>query len=303
MVSSLTTFMVALVAVIVWRLSFYIVIPVFINFALWDGMFLSASLTKIPHGAWVTLMIAGVLTSIFILWRYGKEEQWKAEAADKIPPSQVVRFRSNSQDESSPRLQLAPALGGGLISTTSGLGIFFDKTGSQAIAPHVLVQFLQKFKAATEFMVLFHLRPLSVPTVAPEDLYTVSRCFAGGTEGKDKVQIPNCFRLTVRYGYTDEIITPDLGKLVADKIRTFLLSEDQAKEETRSSLNALERAYDDQVIYIVGKVQLRIRKGKNIFRWSVLSLFLWIRGITASKVQRLNVQVDRLVEVGFVKEI
>jgi hypothetical protein len=74
-----------------------------------------------------------------------------------VYPSQVVHFRSDSQDESRPRLQLAPALGRGLVSTTSDLGIFFDKTGSQAIAPHVLVQFLQKFKAATEFMVLFHL--------------------------------------------------------------------------------------------------------------------------------------------------
>jgi KUP system potassium uptake protein len=295
--------MVALVAVIVWRLPFYIVTPVFIIFTLWDGMFLTSALTKIPHGAWVTLMIAGVLTSIFVLWRYGKEEQWKAEAEDRIPLSQVVYFMSDSEDKSSPQLQLAPALGGRPISTTNGFGIFFDKAGSQAIAPPILIQFLQKFKATTEFMVLFHLRSLSVPTVPAEDLYTVSRCFAGGPGGKDKIQIPNCFRLTVRYGYTDEVITPDLGKLVADAIRTFLLAEDQEKEETRASLNALDRAYNEQVIYIIGKEQLRIKKGTNIFRWSALSLFLWIRGITASKVQRLNVQADRLVEVGFIKDI
>jgi KUP system potassium uptake protein len=295
--------MVALVAIIVWRLPIYVVIPIFIIIALWDGMFLSAALTKIPQGAWVTLMIAVVLTSIFVLWRYGKEEQWKAEAADKIPLSHVVSFTSDTQDKSGLRLQLAQALGGGPISTNGGFGIFFDKAGSQAIAPPILIQYLQKFKATTEFMVLFHLRPLTVPTVAPEDLYTVSHCFAGGPGGKEKVRIPNCFRLTVRYGYTDEVITPDLGRLVADAIRTFLLAEDQASEETRSSLDALDRAYGDQVIYIVGKDQLRIRKGTNIFRWSVLSLFLWIRGITASKVQRLNVQADRLVEIGFIKEI
>src|ERR1700733_16177449 len=112
--------MVALVAIIVWRLPIYVVIPIFIIIALWDGMFLSSALTKIPQGAWVTLMIAGVITGIFVLWRYGKEEQWKAEAADKIPLSQVVHFMSDTQDHSSPRLQLAPALGGGPISTNSG---------------------------------------------------------------------------------------------------------------------------------------------------------------------------------------
>ena len=295
--------MVALVAILVWRLPIYVVIPVLIIISLWDGMFLSSSLTKIPHGAWVTLMIAGVLTSIFVLWRYGKEEQWKAEAADKIPLSQVMYLTSDTEDNNRPQLRLAPALGGGTITANSGFGIFFDKAGSQATAPPILIQYLQKFKATTEFMVLFHLRPLSVPTVSAEDLYTVSRCFAGGCGGKEKVQIPNCFRLTVRYGYTDEVITPDLGKLVADAIRAFLLAQDQAKEETQLSLSALDRAYDEQVIYIVGKEQLRLKKGKNIFKWSVLSLFLWIRGITASKVQRLNVQVDRLVEIGFIKEI
>lgn len=292
--------MVAVVAILVWRLPIYIVIPIFIIFALWDGMFLSASMTKVPHGAWVTLMIAGVLTCIFVLWRYGKEEQWKSEAADSVPLSRVLCLDSNTDNA---QLQLAPSLGGKAISRTNGIGIFFDKGGSKAVAPHVLAHFFQKLTSAPEFIVSFHLRPLQVPTVEPKDRYDVSRCFARLSSGDDRVPIPNCFRLTVRYGYMDEVVTPDLGKVVADTIRAFLLAEHHAGQEVRSSLDALDRAYNDQVIYIVGKEQLRIRKGSNIVRWLVLSAFLWIRGITARKVQALNVQVDRLIEVGFVKEI
>ncbi|KAH8690454.1 putative potassium transporter [Talaromyces proteolyticus] len=307
LVTFLTTCMVTLVALTVWRLPVYIVLPIFLIFALWDGMFLSSALTKVPAGAWVTLMIAGVLTCIFVLWRFGKEEQWKSEAADNMPLSQVVHVRSNSESDSendnSVQLQLAPALGAAPISRTNGLGIFFDKAGSQAVAPHVFVQFLQKFRAAPEFIVLFHLRPVSMPAVAPESRYTVSYCFASHPNGKNKVPIPNCVRLVVRYGYTDELITPDLGRLVADAVRTFLLSGDQSKDETRLSLSTLDRAYTDQVIYIMGKEQLRVKRGRNIFRWAFLSLFVWIRSITSAKVERLNVQVDRLVEVGFVKEI
>ena len=67
--------MVAVVAVIVWRIPIYFVLPVFIVFGLWDGMFLSSALSKVPHGAWVTLMIAVALTLLFVLWRYGKERQ------------------------------------------------------------------------------------------------------------------------------------------------------------------------------------------------------------------------------------
>jgi KUP system potassium uptake protein len=248
-------------------------------------------------------MIAGVLTSIFILWRYGKEEQWKAEASGNLPLSQVVRFRSDSETKESPQLQLIQGLGQAPICQTNGLGIFFDKSGSQAIAPHVLVQYLQKFRATPEFMVLFHLHPLPVPTVEAEHRYTVSRCFAGRADGKGRSPIPNCVRLAVRYGYTDEVITPNLGKLVTDTVRTFLLGEDQAKDEIRLSLSALDHAYNDQVLYIVGKNQLRIKKDTNFIRWAALSAFVWIRSITSAKVQRLNVEVDRLVEVGFIREI
>jgi KUP system potassium uptake protein len=41
----------------------------------------------------------------------------------------------------------------------------------------------------------------------------------------------------------------------------------------------------------------------SILRSVILSAFLWIRDNTGSKVQVLNVAVDKLVEVGFVKEL
>lgn len=79
-------------------------------------------------------------------------------------------------------------------------------------------------------------------------------------------------------------IANGLGKLVVNAIQTFLQAEDQAKVQTRLSLNALGRAYNNQVIYIVGKEQLRIRKRHKYIRRFVLSLLLWIRGIAARKV-------------------
>src|SRR4051794_3031521 len=97
LVSFLTTCMVAIVALIVWRLPVYIVLPVFIIFALWDGMFLSAALSKVPHGAWVTLMIAVVLTLLFVLWRFGKEQQWNAENSDNAPLTRTTVIDNKGQ--------------------------------------------------------------------------------------------------------------------------------------------------------------------------------------------------------------
>ncbi|TQB71875.1 hypothetical protein MPDQ_007249 [Monascus purpureus] len=307
LVTFLTTCMVAVVALIVWRLPFYVVLPVFSIFALWDGMFLSAALTKVPHGAWVTLMIAAALSAIFILWRYGKEQQWRSEATDDIPLSQTVQVESDG-DTSTLRLQ--SAYGGNVLSRTQGFGIFFDKTGNPSYTPAVFLHFVQKFQAMQDVTVFFHLRPLSLPSVDPADRFTVMRCYAHGSERKKRA-IPNCYRLVVRHGYTDEVITPNLGLLVFDQIRKFLVEQQRSigvrpferSGQLASELQTLEDAYSQRVVYIVGKEQLRIKKGTNIFRRLALMVFLWIRDQTRTKVQSLNVRVDRLVEVGFVKDI
>ncbi|EEA24373.1 potassium transporter, putative [Talaromyces marneffei ATCC 18224] len=305
LVSFLTTCMVAVVAVIVWRFPIYLVFPVFIVFALWDGMFLSSALSKVPHGAWVTLMIAVALTLLFVMWRYGKERQWKAENSDNVPLSQTTTLKEG-------QLALQSSFGNSTIVPINGLGIFFDKAGLSSTTPPVFLHFLQKFGAAPDVSVFFHLRALNVPTVPPNERYTIGRCFTYGEEDGSKHAIPNTFRLIVRHGYTDEVITPDLGILVLDLIREFLdhkpsksSSDTPSASATTKAVesDALQRAFKSQVIYIVGKEHLRITPGTNIVKRLVLMLFLYVRDVTSSKVQHLNVQADRVVEVGFVKNI
>lgn len=289
--------MVTVVALIVWRLPIYLVFPVFIVFALWDGMFLSAALSKVPHGAWFTLMLAVVITCVFILWRYGKEEQWAAEESDNAALSHTTVLKDN-------KLHLQASFGGSSISTISGLGIFFDKSGTPGNTPVVFLHFLQKFSAMPEVSVFLHLRPLSIPSVAPSERYTVTRCFTYGS-GPGKKAIANCYRVMVRHGYTDEIITPDLAILVLDLIRAYLSESpctDQATGES-DEMNTLLKAFKSQVIYIVGKEQLKLAQSKNIIRTIVIWAFLWMRDSSRTKIQQVKVDSERLVEVGFVKEI
>ena len=87
--------------------------------------------------------------------------------------------------------------------------LFFDKAGE--LTPTVFLHFLTKFAAAPEVAVFFHLRPLPVPTVAPEERYTVTA-----------TAVPHCYRLVIRHGYTDEVISADLGGLVAEQVRAFI---------------------------------------------------------------------------------
>lgn len=48
---------------------------------------------------------------------------------------------------------------------------------------------------------------------------------------------------------------------------------------------------------------MRIRHGSGWLRRGTLSAFLWMRENTRSKIANLRVETERVVEVGFVKEV
>lgn len=349
--------MVSLVALIVWRLHFLIVLAGFLVFGTLDGLYLSSALTKVPNGAWFTLCLAVLLSSIFVLWRYGKENQWHAESEDRVAPSQLLTElpKDAEKDGDGPVLRLSSSMGGSPVSRLRGVGIFFDKTGSPNGTPAVFMHFLQKFQAAPAVVVFFHIRPLSTPTIAPEDRFSVSRCF---TRTSEKSTLKDFYRVTIRHGYADEVITSDLSLLIFENIRNFIIHErgmssaptpipesastsadDSAstsssdpagapadvnhqplnisaefanhskQQRVREALDSLQAAHDDQVVHIVGKEQMRIREVqgwgnvKGLSRKVALAAFLWLRSNTGSKVANMNLDVEKLVEVGFVKVI
>ncbi|KAF1991390.1 potassium transporter [Aulographum hederae CBS 113979] len=368
------TCMVTLAAILVFRLSPYLVFLPWLAIACLDGTFLSSALVKVPDGAWFTLTLAGLLASLFILWRFGKESQWFAEAEDRFPTSHFVRKRGNE------KLELTERFGGKPLSTIEGFGIFFDKAGETT--PIVFSQFIRKLVTAPEVIVFFHLRPLEEPSVAPEQRYTVSR-----------LSIPNCYRLIVRHGFMDEVITPNLANLVFEQVRDHIVrraaeressvvflpekleavrsdpavEEEEEGEEAEAeekpspdpdledlkiangkqrapstpsppattaisatllpsstslaslpekvstslhpddslalSLSTLSRAFNHEVLYIMGKEQMFVKPGTNLVRKGLLMAFLWLRENTRTKIASLGVERGKVIEVGFVKDV
>lgn len=336
------TCMVTLVALIVWKWPAWVVFLPWLFFATFDGLYISSALVKVPDGAWLTLTISGILACLFLLWRFGKESQWRAEAEDRFKPSTLVTKDAEGG------LSLAERWGGGSLTRIKGLGIYFDKTG--VMTPTVFTQFVSKFGAIPENMVFFHLHPVEAPTVPDGERYSVSRLGA----------IPGCYRLVISHGYMDEVISPDLALLVYDQVRKFIIrqavtaalpDEAEAQDESvatstsfeqgeangteggirttaaaagsttteeekgktpeafvaddrvKDEVARLDRAFASKVMYVIGKEQMRIKTETKLFRRVLLATFLWIRENTRAKIANLRLSMDRVVEVGFVKEI
>lgn len=313
------TCMASLVAIFVWRFSPYLVFLPWLTVACLDGAYMSSVLTKVPQGAWVTLIIAAILALLFLLWRYGKEQQWFAEAEDRFHTSHFISS-AITDTRSEKTVRLTKRYGTYPVNTIRGLGIFFDKAGETT--PIVFSQFVLKLTSMPEVIIFFHLRPLEMPSVQPESRYTLSR-----------LAVPNCYRLVVRYGYNDEIITPNLANVIMEQVRKWLLKDyqvpsaeqtmteeekDNSTTNTDSSLKEkastpsrdvgrelakLEAAYSHKVLYIIGKEQMKIKPDTSLPRRVLLNLFLWIRDNTRNKIANLRLPTDKVIEVGFLKEI
>ena len=302
LVTFITTNLVTLVAIVVWRIHPAIVFVIWLPFACLDALYLTSALTKVPDGAWFTLLLAFLLASFFSLWRYGKEKQWLSEARSRQELSDLI---VKAPDSSSGQ-QLAERYGGGELTRIDGMGIFFDKAG--AYVPTVYEQWIRKFHAQMDIVVLMHLRALSVPHVDESERFAVSR-----TSTKD------VYRMTIRHGYNDHIISPDLGRLVYLEIRKAIVSgaikpspsERLSAEGVpqiddvahAAKLRHLDEAYETQALYLVGKQQMRINGDYNFVKRILLGTFLWVRENCRSRVATLNLPLANLVEVGFVGEI
>jgi len=74
-------------------------------------------------------------------------------------------------------------------------------------------------------------------------------------------------------------------------------------ESIAADLAKLQVAYDRQILYIIGKEQMKVKTGTRIWRKVLLNTFLWLRENTRTKIANLRVPTDRVIEVGFVKDV
>lgn len=311
-----------------WRTHPAIVLIIWLPFIMLDGLYLSSALVKVPNGAWFTILLAVLLASFFSLWRYGKEKQWTSEATTTISLRALISPTDSSTTTVStpPSANLSYRLdashGGAQLTQIKGLGIFFDKSGTEAAVPAVYEHFAAKFEAQMAVVVFLHLRALSQPHVHEEERYAVAR-----------TALPDVYRLTLRHGYNDRVITPDLGRLVYAELRAAIVrggvvvraapgivnvGEDRETEfvtsvlpvedlqpsspsvATAARLRKLDDAFHMQTLFLVGKEQLRIQTPTPLVKRGLLGMFLWVRENTRQKVAQLDVPVEKLVEVGFV---
>ncbi|KAL2016720.1 hypothetical protein VTK56DRAFT_3149 [Thermocarpiscus australiensis] len=175
-VTFITTCIVTIMAIVSWRIPSYIVISLFLVFAVFNGTFLLATLVKVPDDAWFTLLLAPSSrpcssSGASARKTSGRRGYWPATY--QPPPSHL---HTNSNNNSS--------------------------NGAPYHTATVFAQFVRKFKVRPAVTFFFHMRLLSLPPVPPVGRYFIIRIEA----------LLTCYSVTLQHGYMDDMLLLELGR-------------------------------------------------------------------------------------------
>jgi KUP system potassium uptake protein len=114
-----------------------------------------------------------------------------------------------------------------VVSKVNSVVIFSNKVGD--MVPIVFTRFVRKFCARLVVVVFCHMHARSTPSIPEAERYAIQR-----------TSILGCYRITIRHGYTDLILSPDLAHMLTEQL-VLNASRDQSSASSASSVSHLPR--------------------------------------------------------------
>ena len=155
-----TSIMVSIVAVRVWKWKPWAYVPMIIGLLVIDSGFLSSNLLKIPDGGWFPALMGLVIYLLLVTWKKGRALVSRRLAEDSLP---LIPFIES--------VAIAPP------HRAMGTAVFMTTTPN--ILPHALLHNLKHNQVLHEQVVLLTVRTEEVPRVAAAKKLEVDLLDAG----------------------------------------------------------------------------------------------------------------------------
>lgn len=170
-----TTCLMTLVMVIVWKQGIIKAIIFLVLFGSIELLYISASYCKIPEGGWIPLVLSFAFMSVMFTWNYGTMKKHEFDVENKVSMSKI--------------LSLGPCLG---MVRVPGIGIIFSNLASGV--PAIFGHFVTNLPAFHQVLVFVCVKSVQVPCVSDNERLIISRI------GPKEYRMFCCI---VRYGYKD----------------------------------------------------------------------------------------------------
>ncbi|MBA0702954.1 hypothetical protein Goari_027265 [Gossypium aridum] len=277
LVMLITTILLTLVMIIIWRTPSLLVALYFIIFFMMEGVYVSAVLTKIPEGGWIPFAISFILAFIMFGWYYGRQRKIQYEITHKIDLGRLGMLLSD------PSVQRVP-----------GLCFFYTKI-QNGLTP-ILGHYTKNMRSLHKVTIFTTLRYLLVPKVSPHERIVVK-----------KLGLRGVYACVIQYGYADSL------NLEGDNFVSQVLDSLQEHIENCSSLpsdhmpvqeeiSELSEAKTAGVIHVRGKARFHIGKSTSFFDRFMLAFYEVLHKNCRPALPTLGVPLPQCLEVGMFYE-
>ncbi|KAK7300918.1 hypothetical protein RJT34_11770 [Clitoria ternatea] len=215
-----TTCLMTLVTVIVWKQGVVKAITCLLLFGSIELLYISASICKVPEGGWIPLVLSVTFMGIMFTWNYGTMKKYEFDVENKVPMSKI--------------LSLGPCLG---MVRVPGIGIIISNLASGV--PAIFGHFVTNLPAFHHVLVFVCVKSVQVPCVCDNERLVISRI------GPKEYRMFCCI---VRYGYKDlQQENYNFENKLVSSIVQFVETEDSVLESTQEDLSMMNDANFSQL--------------------------------------------------------
>ncbi|KAJ4969972.1 hypothetical protein NE237_003071 [Protea cynaroides] len=177
----ITTSLVSLIMLVIWKISILWNILFFVFFASIETLYLSSVVYKFVQGGYLPLAFAAVLVTIMGIWHYVYKERYRFELENKVS-SEYIRGLANDP----------------IINRAPGIGLLYSELvqGIPPIFPH----FISNIPSIHSVLVFVSIKHIPIGTVAMEERFLFRQV---------EPRAFQMFRCVVRYGYKDVYDNPE----------------------------------------------------------------------------------------------
>ncbi|KAL5723167.1 putative potassium transporter 17 [Ranunculus cassubicifolius] len=281
LVMLITTILLTLVMLMIWRTKPIFVALFFITFSVMEGVYVSAVFTKIPEGGWLPFAISLILAFIMFGWFYGRQRKYEYEMTYKITLQNLDILLAN------PEIQRVP-----------GLCIFYSNI-QDGLTP-VLGHYIKNMRSLHKVTIFTTLRYLLVPKVSIDERFVIK-----------KLGIKGVYGCVIQYGYADSLNQEGEGFVtqIVSSLHTYIQKcsdlESSSSDDlvsTEEEVLELERAKKAGVVHVKGKARFHIGKDVGWFDMIMLEFYEVLHSNCRSSLPALGMPLDQRMEVGMLYE-
>ncbi|KAM7252343.1 hypothetical protein ACFE04_024226 [Oxalis oulophora] len=194
----ITTCMLALIMLLIWKTNIFLVVVFFLVFICIEMVYFSSVLYKFVQGGYLPLALAFVLMIVMGVWHYVHKERYMFELNNKVSPETIRELVSKPE-----------------INRIPGIGLLYSEL-VQGIPP-IFTNFLANIPSLHEVIVFVSIKSFPVSKIAMEERFLFRQ-----VEPKDF----RIFRCITRLGYNDEIGEPhEFEKQLLHHLKEFIRIE------------------------------------------------------------------------------